>query len=67
MTAFASSDSVFSTPDLLVNQNLAAPIIDFRVGSIEVAYGDEVTYTVDVKNALEKDIAKDAEYRWDID
>jgi PKD repeat protein len=61
------SDSSFSTPDLLVNQNLAAPIIGLNVGKSEVAYGEEVIFTVDVKNALEKDITGNSEYRWDID
>ena len=46
------SESKFSTPDLLVNQNIATPLIDFKVSASEVKFGDPVEMSVTVKNAL---------------
>lgn len=61
------SEEKFSTPDLLVNQNISMPIIDFRANSTDIKYGEPVEFSVGVKNALGQDISKAAEYRWDID
>lgn len=61
------SESKFSTPDLLVNQNISMPIIDFKVNTGEVKFGDPVEFSVNVRNALGQDISKVAEYRWDVD
>lgn len=61
------SENRFSTPDLLVNQNIATPIIDFRASTTDAKYGDPVELTVTAKNALGQDITKAVEYRWDVD
>lgn len=61
------SESKFSTPDLLVNQNISQPIIDFKVNNSEAKFGDPVEFNVNVRNALGQDISKVAEYRWDVD
>lgn len=61
------SESKFSTPDLLVNQNISMPIIDFKASVPEVKFGDPVDFSVAVRNALGQDISKVAEYRWDVD
>lgn len=61
------SESRYSTPDLLVNQNIATPIIEFRASTLDAKYGDPVELSVTVKNALGQDITKAAEYRWDVD
>ncbi len=61
------SENKFSTPDLLVNQNIATPIIEFRASTLDAKYGDPVELSVTVKNALGQDITKASEYRWDVD
>lgn len=61
------SESKFSTPDLLVNQNIATPLIDFRANITDVKYGDPVELSVTTKNALGQDITKAVDYRWDVD
>lgn len=61
------SENKFSTPDLLVNQNIAMPIIEFRANNSEAKFGDPVDFSVAVRNALGQDISKVAEYRWDVD
>ncbi len=61
------SEMRFSTPDLLINQNLAMPVIDFRTSSNEVPYGDEVTFDVTVEDVFKKNIADASEFRWDVD
>lgn len=61
------SESKFSTPDLLVNQNISMPIIDFKTNTTEAKFGDPVEFSVSVRNALGQDISKVAEYRWDVD
>ena len=61
------SESKFSTPDLLVNQNISMPIIEFKANTPEVKFGDPVEFSVNVRNALGQDISKVAEYRWDVD
>lgn len=61
------SEEKFSTPDLLVNQNISMPIIDFKANGTDIKYGEPVEFSVIVKNALGQDISKAAEYRWDID
>jgi len=61
------SEDKFSTPDLLVNQNISMPIIDFKANNTEAKYGDPVEFSVNVRNALGQDISKVAEYRWDVD
>jgi PKD repeat protein len=61
------SENRFSTPDLLVNQNISTPIIDFNANFRDIKYGDPVNLTVTAKNALGQDITKVIEYRWDVD
>ncbi len=63
----ASSEMRFSTPDLLINQNLAMPVIDFQASATEVPYGDEVTFDVTVEDVFKKNIADASEFRWDVD
>ena len=61
------SENKFSTPDLLVNQNISTPIIEFKASTTDAKYGDPVELTVTAKNALGQDITKVVEYRWDVD
>ena len=61
------SESRFSTPDLLVNQNISTPIIEFNANIRDIKYGDPVELSVTAKNALGQDITKAVEYRWDVD
>jgi PKD repeat protein len=61
------SENKFSTPDLLVNQNISTPLIEFRANTTDAKYGDAVELTTTVKNALGQDITKVSEYRWDVD
>jgi len=61
------SENKFSTPDLLVNQNISTPLIDFRANTADAKYGDSVELTATAKNALWQDITKVVEYRWDVD
>lgn len=61
------SENKFSTPDLLVNQNISTPIIEFTASTKDAKYGDPVELTVTAKNALGQDITKAVEYRWDVD
>lgn len=46
------SESKYSTPDLLVNQNISSPIIDFKASTPEAKFGDPVELIVTTKNAL---------------
>ena len=46
------SENKFSTPDLLVNQNISTPLIDFRANTTDAKYGDAVELTATAKNAL---------------
>jgi Type IV secretion system pilin len=61
------SENTFSTPDLLVNQNISTPIIEFRASTTDAKYWDPVELTATAKNALGQDITKVVEYRWDVD
>ncbi len=61
------SENTFSTPDLLVNQNIATPVIDFQAKTKDIKFWDPVELSVNAKNALGQDIGKNAEYRWDVD
>lgn len=61
------SEARFSTPDLLVNQNLSTPLIEFRANITDIKYGDPVELSVTAKNALGQDITKAIDYRWDVD
>ncbi|MCB9807113.1 PKD domain-containing protein [Candidatus Peribacteria bacterium] len=61
------SENKFSTPDLLVNQNISTPIIEFTASTKDAKYGDPVELSVTAKNALGQDITKVVEYRWDVD
>lgn len=61
------SDSQFSTPDLLVNQNISMPIIEFSTSASEIKFWEPVNFSVNVRNALGQDIANVSEFRWDFD
>ena len=61
------SEARFSTPDLLVNQNISTPLIEFNANITDIKYGDPVELSVTAKNALGQDISKAIEYRWDVD
>lgn len=61
------SENKFSTPDLLVNQNISTPIIEFTASTTDAKYGDPVELRATAKNALGQDITKVVEYRWDVD
>ena len=62
-----TTQEVYSTPDLFVNQNLATPIVTFDVGKKRLVLGEESTFTANVKNALGQEISDRSEYRWDLD
>ncbi len=61
------SENRYSTPDLLVNQNISTPIIEFSSNTKDIKYGDPVELSVVAKNALGQDITNVIEYRWDVD
>lgn len=61
------SEARFSTPDLLVNQNISTPLIEFSTNITDIKYGDPVELSVTAKNALGQDITKAIDYRWDVD